>query len=232
MQNKVGQLVAILILLCASRAYGDITRVYHPYVEQHEREIEYGFVLRDAGHANVVLNRAGVGYAWTDKFFSEIYVLTESITHDNKQIRGYEAEFKWQLTEQGEYWADWGLLIEVANAKDIESSEVAAGLLWEKELTNRWVTTANLFIEYEFGDDIQDELESAFRGQIRYRNNPAFDTGFEIYIDDQDRALGPAIMGTVKLSGRKQLRWELGVLIGIDSKTPDTNLRGGLEFEF
>jgi len=230
MQKK--RLAVMLILIFASKAHSEINRVYHPYVEQNEREIEYGFVLRDVGNTNLLLNRAGVGYAWTDKFFSEIYVLTESITHDNEQVRGYEAEFKWQLTEQGEYWADWGVLVEIGKAKDIDSNEVAAGLLYAKELTNRWVTTANLLIEYESGEDIEDELESTFRGQIRYRNSPRFDTGIEIYMDDQDAAVGPMVMGTVRLTGRKQLRWELGLLVGINSQTPDTNLRGGLEFEF
>ncbi|RYY75466.1 MAG: hypothetical protein EOO52_08695 [Gammaproteobacteria bacterium] len=231
MRKKIS-LSIFLLLLCASGAHSELSRVYHPYVEQHEREIEYGFLLRDAGNTNVLLNRAGVGYAWTDKFFSEIYLLTESITHDNQQVRGYEAEFKWQLTEQGEYWADWGLLIEAGEGRDIDSHEIAAGLLWEKELSNNWIATANVFIEYESGRDVENEFESAFRGQLRYRNSAEFDPALEIYLDDQDRALGPSFMGALKLGGKKQIRWELGVLFGLDSRTPDTNIRGGLEFEF
>jgi hypothetical protein len=30
----------------------------------------------------------------------------------------------------------------------------------------------------------------------------------------------------------KQLRWEFGVLFGIGHGTPDTSLRGSVEFEF
>lgn len=230
MQKK--RLAVMLILLFASNAHSEINRVYHPYVEQHEREIEYGFVLRDAGNTNLLLNRAGVGYAWTDKFFSEIYVLTESITHDNEQVQGYEAEFKWQLTEQGEYWADWGLLVEIGKAKDIDSNEVAIGLLYEKELTNRWVAAANLLVEYESGGDIDDELESAFRGQLRYRYNSRFSIGIEAYADDQDIAFGPLMMGNLALLGKKRVNWELGMVFGLDSNTPNTSIRGGLEVEF
>ena len=230
MQKK--RLAVTLILLFASKAHSEINRVYHPYVEQHEREIEYGFVLRDAGNTNLLLNRAGVGYAWTDKFFSEIYVLTESITHDNEQVQGYEAEFKWQLTEQGEYWADWGLLVEIGKAKDIDSNEVAIGLLYEKELTNRWVAAANLLVEYESGGDIDDELESAFRSQLRYRYNSRFSIGIEAYADDQDIAFGPLMMGNLALLGKKRVNWELGMVFGLDSNTPNTSIRGGLEVEF
>ena len=232
MQKKISYIIAAFLLLSTSFALADMNRVYHPYVEQNEREIEYGFVLRDLQNTNVLLNRVGVGYAWNDKFFSEIYLLTESITHDNEKVSGYEVELKWQLTEQGEYWADWGLLIEAGNSKDISSHEIAAGLLWEKELTGRWVATANLMLEYESGADIKNEIESALRAQVRYRNSIKFDPVIELYLDDQDRAIGPAFMGVIKLIGRKQLRWELGVLFGLDKKTPETSLRGGIELEF
>src|SRR3954463_4809714 len=78
-------------------------------------------------------------------------------------------------TEQGEHWADWGLLVEAGTSKDIGSHEIAAGLLLEKELTNRWVATANILIEYESGRGIKNEIESALRAQIRYRNSMEFD---------------------------------------------------------
>jgi len=86
------------------------------------------------GDDKVLLNRAGMGYAWNDKIFTEVYLLTESITHEGEQIRGYEAELKWQITEQGEYWADWGLLLEAGTARDISSHEFAAGILWGKRI--------------------------------------------------------------------------------------------------
>ncbi|MET0357006.1 MAG: hypothetical protein ABW044_09520 [Cellvibrio sp.] len=232
MRKKVNGVIVLTLLFSAALAHGDMNRVYHPYVEQQEREIEYGFVVRDIDHASVLLNRVGAGYSWNEKFFSEIYVLTESITHDNEQVRGYEVELKWQLTEQGEYWADWGLQIEAGTAKDIYSHELAIGVLWEKELSNRWVATTNFLLEYEYGSDIHNEFETALQGQLRYRNSAKFDPAVEIYLDDQNRALGPTFMGAIKLSGRKQLHWELGVLFGIDAETPSTNLRGGIELEF
>lgn len=231
--NKYSGYLAALIVACyCLSANADTDRVYHPYVEHSERELEYGFTLRDLGGDNVLLNRAGLGYAWNDKIFTEVYLLTESITHEGEQIHGYEAELKWQITEQGEYWADWGLLVEVGTAKDISSHEIAVGLLWEKELATRWTATANAILEYEYGSDIEDEIETAIRAQLRYRQGVAFEPAVEIYLDDQDWAAGPAFLGTIKLTGRKQLRWELGLLFGLDAETPTSSLRGGIEFEF
>lgn len=221
-----------LTAVSATQIHAEMNRVYHPYVEQNERELEYGFSLRDLGGEEVLLNRAGIGYAWNDKIFTEVYLLTESITHEGEQIRGYEAELKWQITEQGEYWADWGLLLEAGTAKDISSHEFAAGILWEKELASRWVLAANAIAEYEYGSDIEDEFETALRAQLRYRYSVAIEPALEFYLDDQDWAAGPALMGAIKLSGRKQLRWELGLLFGLDADTPESNLRGGIEFEF
>lgn len=232
MVNLIRLIIILTILSLSTTVRADVSRVYHPYVEQYEREIEYGFTWRNADSNDVFLQRAGVGYGWTDTIFTEIYLLTESITHDGEKIRGYEAEIKWQLTEQGEYSADWGLLFEVGTADDIDRHEVAAGLLWEKEIGQRWSGTVNGFIEYEFGNDIQHEVETGARAQLRYRHTMEFEPAIEIYLDDQDWAAGPVGSGTKRLSAGKKLHWEMGLLFGLNSDTPDTLLRGGIEFEF
>jgi hypothetical protein len=224
--------IAALLALLSPWAAADISRVYHPYVEQNERELEYGAVWRDVNQDALLLQRTGIGYAWTERWFGEVYWLTESVTHEGEQVRGYEAEIKWQITEQGEYWADWGLLVEAARAQDRDHKEVALGLLMEKEINSHWVTTANLFAEYEFGDDLVDEFETALRAQLRYRLSPAIEPALELYLDDQDWAAGPALTGIQKLAPGKQLRWELGWLFGLDAETPENNLRLAIEFEF
>lgn len=230
--KTIAGFVLLIIAIYTLPVQAEMNRVYHPYVEQNERELEYGFTLRDLSGDSELLNRAALGYAWNDKIFTELYLLTESLTHEGEQVRGYEAELKWQITEQGEYWADWGLLLEAGTTQDISSHELAAGILWEKEIASRWVAAINLMAEYEYGKDIKDEFETALRAQLRYRQGAAFEPALELYLDDQDWAAGPAFMGTLKLSGRKQLRWELGLLFGLDIETPESNLRGGVEFEF
>ncbi len=232
MNKSYLSLLLLPFIMINAPAHADMSRIYHPYVEQNERELEYGFTLRDINNQRELLNRLGAGYTWNDSVFTEVYLLAESITHEESQVKGYEVEVKIQLTEQGEYWADWGLLFEAETAKDIDSHEWAAGILWEKEINHRWTAATNLMVGYEYGSDITNELETAFRGQFRYRHSSRIEPAFEFYLDDQDWAAGPALMGRVKFSGRRQLAWELGLLFGLDSETPENNLRGGVEFEF
>lgn len=206
--------------------------VYHPYVNTHEREVEYGLVVRDLGNDELTLQRASFGYAWTDSFSTEFYLLNEFPSHGGVRARAFEVEARWQLTEQGEYASDWGLLLEAEIGDGIDRHELAAGVLWEKELGHRWVAAANAAVEYEFGSDIEDELETAVRGQLRYLHSPAFEPALELYLDDIDHAAGPALLGSWRLTPGRQLRWEFGLYFGLDQDTPDKISRFNLEFEF
>lgn len=224
--------IALSACLVAGTAAAATNGVYHPYVNAHESEIEYGVTWRDIGDRAVALQRASVGHAWTDDVSTELYLLSEFATHDRERVRGYELEVRWQLTEQGEYASDWGLLLELETAAGLDRHEASAGVLWEKELGHRWVAAANALLEYEFGGDLHNEFETAFRGQLRYLQRPAFEPAIEIYLDDTDYALGPALLGAHRLAAGRQLRWEAGLYFGIDAATPSVSARTSIEFEF
>lgn len=224
--------IALSACLIADSASAATSGVYHPYVNTHEREVEYGVTWRGIGDGASALQRASVGYAWTDNVSTEIYLLSEFATHDRPRARGYEIEVRWQLTEQGEFASDWGLLLELETGAGLDHHEVGTGVLWEKELGHRWVAAANALIEYEFGGDIENELETAFRGQLRYLQQPAFEPAIEIYLDDTDYAVGPALLGAHRIAAGRQLRWEAGVYFGIDTTTPSVSARTNIEFEF
>lgn len=230
--KRVCPLVAASLCLLAAAAQADMSRVYHPYVEQQERELDYGLVWRDLDGERQALQRLGLGYGWRERWFAELYLLTESLGDQGQVVRGYEAEVKWQLSEQGEYWADWGLLLELGSDREGDDKELGLGLLWEKELGSRSVAAANLLLEHEWSAEGERELETALRAQWRYRWRPALEPALELYVDEQDTALGPALMGLQRLGQRQQLRWELGLLFGLTADTPDLNLRLGMEWEF
>ena len=135
------------------------------------------------------------------------------------------------MTEQGEYSADWGLLFELEKADSQNEYEYATTLLAEKEF-GRWVGAANLGVIYEWGHKIKNEWESTFASQLRYRYRSGFEPAVELYMGQSTRGLGPVALGDVRFSGRQKLHWELGVIFGIDSKTPDQTVRGMLEYEF
>jgi hypothetical protein len=211
-----------------------IDKIYHPYVQRLERELEWRAIWQNDQPGrpdDQRLYRLAYGQAVGERWFAEVYVVGENSDEGNFGIEAYELELQRQLTEQGEYWADWGLLFELERERDLDIWEFSTGLLAEKEW-GRWSGTANLFLLHEWGEDIADETETRLGLQARYRYSPAFEPAVELYSGQDTRGIGPAVMGQVRLGSRRQLRWEAGAIFGVDSQSPDTTLRFLLEFEF
>jgi hypothetical protein len=225
-------LLVLLGLLADGSAQAEMRGVYHPYVNQGEREIEYGVTWRGVGDQSLSLQRASIAYAWTDRLSTELYLLSEYTGHGGQRLRQFELEAIWQIGEQGEYWADWALTFEVERTRGSDENELSIGVLWEKELGQRWVATANAYLESEFGGDVDDELETGFRGQLRFLHSPLFEPALEVYLDDEDYAAGPAVLGAWRLSPGRQLRWELGVPLGLTDRSPSISVRLDIEIEF
>jgi hypothetical protein len=191
-----------------------------------EKEVEWRLVAADGDH----LQRLGIGRALTDRIFVEGYLLAAE-EGDTFRLQGYELETRLQLTEQGEYAIDWGLLLELEKAHEEDEYELATALLMEKQW-GRWVGAANLWLEYEWGDAVKDEFETATALQARYRLSPEFEPAVEFYGGENTRALGPVAMGDIRFAAGKKLHWETGVLLGLSKKTPDATLRVLAEYEF
>jgi hypothetical protein len=222
--------ILIMILSFTTLVFADgsaIDKVYHPYVQPLEREIEWRMVSADGEQKH----RLGLGKSLSDKWFVEVYLIAEDKKNENLEISEYEIESKWQLTEQGEYSIDWGILAELEKAKSDDKWEVSTAVLMEKQW-GRWSGTANIKLIYEWGDDVDNEVETALALQTRYRYSRLFEPALEFYAGEDTRGLGPVFMGDVRLGRAKKLHWELGAIIGLDSKTPDNTWRVLTEFEF
>jgi len=220
-------ILGLLLSTILPSAYADgsaIDKVYHPYVQATETEIEWRMISADG----VQKHRFGLGKSLTDRLFVEAYLIAND---DAKDIEAVEIEAKWQLTEQGEYAADWAVIIELEKERHHDIWEFATGLVAAKEW-GRWVGTANVWAIYEWGDDKEAELESELALQARYRYSRYFEPAIEFYSGKETRGLGPVVMGDIKLSGRKKIHWELGTIIGLDSNTADNTWRLLTEFEF
>ncbi len=204
-----------------------IDKVYHPYVQPLEREIEYRVISAD----DEIAYRFGIGKSFSDRLFLELYLTGSNKERDDVDIDSYEIEAKWQLTEQGEYFADWGIIVELEKQRNAAAWEISTGLLVEKEW-GRWIGAANLWAIYECGDRPDDELESALALQARYRYSRFFEPALEFYSGEQTRGLGPVALGDIRFGKGRKLKWEIGAIIGLDSKTPDTTWRFLTEFEF
>tara|TARA_B110000305_G_scaffold203148_1_gene231939 strand:- start:619 stop:1332 length:714 start_codon:yes stop_codon:yes gene_type:complete len=211
-----------------------IDKIYHPYVQPLEQELEIRLLQQNnqSGIAdNTRLYRLAYGRSLSDRLFIEAYLVGQGSSSESLDLQSIEMEIKWQLTEQGEYWADWGVLAELSKGIGNNIYEASIGLIAEKEF-GHWSGTTNFIIEQEWGSGIDDELESVFSLQTRYRYSQKLEPGIEFYAGQNSIGVGPVLMGQAKLVGPKKLKWEAGVIFGLDSKSPDTSVRLLFEYEF
>lgn len=234
---RAAPMSTMAILLAGTPALADgtaVDRVYDPYVHALEREVEYRFIAQNDEQDmldGLQIHRLGLNKSWSDRWSTELYLIGKKDYLTDLSVDGYELEAKWQLTEQGEYWADWGLLFEVETERGADVWEYATKLLVSQEL-GRMVMTANFGLIYEWGDDIKSEWETELALQARYRLRREFEPALELYAGQSTKGLGPVFVGDIPAGGRKKLHWEIGVIFGMDSESPDETLRGMLEFEF
>lgn len=218
-----------------ARADGSVVdKVYHPYVQPLEQEIEYRFnYQKQANHPedNWMAQKLGYGHSISDRFALEGYIIAERITPDDYHVRGYEIEARWMLTEQGEYSADWGLMFEFEKLQANDSYETSAALLMEKEFGPTSLTL-NAVLVYEWGKQMENEFETQFRAQYRYRWLPEVQPALEVYMGQGFHGAGPSLMGVHKFTSIQQLKWEAAVIFAIDNATVNNTLRFALEYEF
>ncbi len=241
---KAGSSAAVLALMIfgmASPAHAT-KKVYTPYVEKGELELEYkGGVTHDddnEGQDGKWIQKLGIGYGFTDRIFLEVAGEVENEgDDDNTEFTAVEFEGKFMLTEPGEYWLDTGLLAEYEiNAND-GPDKAEAKLLLAKSV-GKFSHAANIILEREVGDDASDETEAGLAWSTRYNHAPAFEPGFELHsnfgalsehedFEDQDHRLGPVVYG--KLGS---VKYDVGYLFGLSDAAPDGTLKAILEYEW
>lgn len=239
MSNSIARLmyrsifVVSLLLPLAALADGLVVdRIYDPYVQPLESEIEWRSVIQsDDELSDDQKHSLGFGRALSDRWALELYVIGVKTGGESLTLGAYELEAKWQLTEQGEYAFDWGLLFELEREVDRNAWEASSKLIASRDF-GRWSGTANLGVVYEWGFGIDDEVETELRMQARYRLKESLEPGIELHMGQDTRALGPALAGLYRLSPGKKLRWEAGVFFGLDTPSPDETFKFTFEFEF
>jgi len=211
-----------------------IDKIYHPYVQPLEREFEFRAIREDGAsdsQGDRSIARLGYGQSINDNWFTQAYLIGDKNDDHSFNIRAFEMEGLWQLTEQGEYFADAGLLFDAESKFDGDLTELSSALLLEKEW-GRWSGTANLYGIYEFGSDVNDEFESALNLQGRYRYRMYLEPAIELYKAQNTFGLGPVLLGDHPLSNARKLHWETGIVFGLDNDTPDRTIRALVEYEF
>jgi hypothetical protein len=210
-----------------------VDKIYAPYVHRFEKELEYRVSRAQGGLQapnGVVVQRFGFASALSDNFALEGYLVGRG-DDDASSLSGYELEARWQLSEQGEYHLDWGAALEYERSRDDDVEEFAAKLIALREW-NRYVFTANGSLIYENSEITGKEYETSFSLQARYRYRQSVEPALELYLAQDYRGIGPALVGYFRLAVKNSLRWELGSVMGLDETSADFTLRFMLEYEF
>jgi len=225
--------IAVLLLPVAAMADGMVVdRIYDPYVEALETEIELRSIFQsDDEFGDAEKHSLGIGRALSDRWALEFYAVGTKQDRGGLSLDAYELEAKWQLTEQGEFAFDWGVVFELERDVETQIWEFGSTLVSSRDF-GRWTAVANLGLIYEWGSGVADEVEAEFKTQARYRFRESLQPAVELHMGQDTVALGPAVTGLCRLSPGKQLRWEAGVFFGMDNESPDQTFKLIVEYEF
>jgi hypothetical protein len=215
---------------------GPVNNVFSPIVEKGEVEVELrGVNERDNGKTEEQVTKFDVGYGITSRWFSEIEFEWEKEAGGDRELEEIAVENIFQLTEQGQYFADFGLFLGYADKRTEDAHEWKLGPIVQMNV-GQWTATGNFFFARESGDDVaKSEWENSNALNIKYRFN-SVEPGIEYYEGDVgdgvvERFIGPSVYGLNRI-GKTKLKWQLAYVFGINDDTPDSALRWKLEFEF
>lgn len=226
-------LLVVVLLAFSSGLVADtgrVGRIYYPYVNPLEREFELQVLSAQddtlkEDHIDAI--KLGYGQSFGDQWYGETMLSFERVVSDSWRLASIELEGLYQLTEQGEYDSDYGLLFELEYNRDLEYYEAATALVVAHDW-GRYSGAANLALKYEAGEYIQSELETSLALQGRYRWMREFEPGIEWHKAQNLNALGAVAQGRVGVSWQ----WFVGLYGGLDDTSPSVSVNTYLEYEF
>jgi len=235
---------AAAALLGARTARAGDYQVYSPNVVKGEKEIEaraynsWG-TTPDTGARKSV--KAAAGVSPTDYWFTEIYVNAEQEPGESLKAEEAEWENRFQLTPQGKYWADFGLLSEVEIPRySHDPYEVRVGPVIARDF-GRLSVLINLLAGHQYGSNAQSGVELSYRSRLTYRYNRLASPVIEAYGQPVGRIgqwgrprhqAGGGITGRLRVGAGRNLDYSAVLLFGGTQAAADTTAVARLEYEF
>ncbi len=246
---RAGALAALALAnLCqpGSALAGPSDYVITPTVEEGEREIDFkagSAKLRDGGRESKF--SVGFGYGATSWWFTELYAVWHKPAGEAQSFDAWEWENKFQLVETGKYPVDVGFLVEVERPKDrSEGYEFRWGPLLQTEIGNKVQANLNLLLERHVRTSAADaRTELGYQWQLKYRWQPALEFGVQGFgnvgpwrdwarSSEQFQVAGPALFGRVGVGRKQAIKYNAGLLFGLNDASPRTTVRLQAEYEF
>jgi hypothetical protein len=256
MIRSIGGLAAALLMLAPAAARADF-HVFSPYeIDLGELEIEHNgdaVFDRRPDQRGATSYTAEFGTGLTPWWHSEIEFGFERQPGSGQPTLLTEivSENMFQLTEPGQYFADFGLFFEygqsLTRGAAASSNQITFGPVIAKEI-GRTLHTINLFFTRQLGPDQTSQgLDFSYAWQSRWNIWEPLSPAIEIYGDagtlgrspklsQQQLLVGPVGVGSLRLNqlglghGGK-LKYEVGWLFGATPATARGALRWRLELE-
>ena len=228
----------------ASKAHAT-QQIYGPHIEKGEAEIELkSHVDFDGNSSKNKKNKhkLALAYGFTDWWKQEILFEYEQEQGESLNYEAVEFESIFRLTPKGAYYADLGLYFEYSLGDDAgKADKLKLGPIFQKSF-GRTVITFNTLFRKEIGANQEKEVEFEYKWQARYRLMREFEFGLEAYgnpgeindfnaVSAQNHQLGPVIYGKLPLTNRTGFKYDLGLLFGLTSGSPDITLKWVIEYE-
>lgn len=240
--------ISLLIIALAPLPAYAVNKLYSPYVEQGELELEYfgsRSVDGQAAKDDAQKQQFAIGYGVTNYWLTEIYAKYKKAPQENLAFDSWEWENIFQLTERGEYWLDVGASLAYEYTPQSNSADaIEARLLLAKDIEDT-SHVLNIKLEKQVGAGPKDGLEGALIWSSRYNYSPMFQPGFEINSDfgelertgpfkDQEHHIGPAAYGKIPLNFTDRadaLKYRIGYLFGISDAASQGEAVFQVEYE-
>lgn len=238
--------LALLITAAMSPARaGPADYVISPRVDEGEREFDFkagSAKFRDGARESQWSLGFGLGVnRW---WFTEVYAIWHKEPGERHAFDAFEWENKFQLTETGKYPIDVGLLFEIERPRDrSEGYELRWGPLLQTEIGNRVQANLNLLLEKHVRVNDGAPAELGYQWQLKYRWQPQLEWGVQGFGEvgpykhwepssEQTHIAGPALFGRLKVGERQVVKYNAGVLFGLNDHSPRHTLRVQAEYEF
>ncbi len=225
-------------------AAGPSDYVATPIVEEGEREIDFKAGTRKLGAgARESVWSVGLGYGATSWWFTELYAKWHHQPGERSAFDAWEWENKFQLTETGKYPVDVGFLLEIERPKDRrEGYEYKWGPLLQSEF-GLWQANFNLLIEKHIRTAEPAKAELGYQLQLKYRWKSSIEAGVQGFgsvgawndwapSKEQTHIAGPALFGRIKVGEHQAIKYNAGLLFGLNNASPKHTLRVQAEYEF
>jgi hypothetical protein len=236
--------LAVTIGACAVAAKADDLKIRSPIIETHELEFENNFTI---GNSKNAVSELEYGFNNWLKLGVEGELAADpghGFHYDAAAVEGF-----FQLTPQGEYWADLGLFAEFENtARTGDPRSLTFGPLVQKQARLFGIDTLHtvnaLFIK-DVGASSIGPLGVLVAAQSRILLDPHFEPGIEYYGtfttgahgDVPQHRAGPMFAGRVPfrelgVNAPGGIRYDAAYLRGLTGETDPNTFRVRIEFEF